>query len=139
MKTRSAREYTMLAPAQSLRSWYDQWPSNQGDLDSVSRRRMGESKTRDGAASDSVFVPNYVIVVGLLSKWYTLYVSIFATSYTEVFISQSEIHLLFISKLHLALKRTLVFKRLTIDILIIKKEVVRRLFAFTFDLSGTIN
>jgi hypothetical protein len=34
MNTRSAREYTMFAPAQLLRNWREQRPSNQGDLDS---------------------------------------------------------------------------------------------------------
>jgi hypothetical protein len=31
---RSAREYTMFAPAQLLRNWRDQRPSNQNDIDS---------------------------------------------------------------------------------------------------------
>jgi hypothetical protein len=34
MNTRSAREYTMFAPAQLLRHWREQRRSNQGDLDS---------------------------------------------------------------------------------------------------------
>jgi hypothetical protein len=34
MNTRSAREYTMFAPAQLLRNWREQRPSNNGDLDS---------------------------------------------------------------------------------------------------------
>jgi hypothetical protein len=34
MNTRSAREYTMLSPAQLLRKWGDQRPINKGDLDS---------------------------------------------------------------------------------------------------------
>jgi hypothetical protein len=33
MNTRSTREYNLLAPAQLLRSWREQWPSNQDDLD----------------------------------------------------------------------------------------------------------
>jgi hypothetical protein len=32
MNTRSAREYIMFAPAQFLRNWREQRPSNQGDL-----------------------------------------------------------------------------------------------------------
>jgi hypothetical protein len=34
MNTRSAREYIMFAPAQLLRNWPEQRPSNKGDLDS---------------------------------------------------------------------------------------------------------
>jgi hypothetical protein len=34
MNTWSAREYAMFVPAQSLRDWCEQRPSNQGDLDS---------------------------------------------------------------------------------------------------------
>jgi hypothetical protein len=40
MNTRSARKYTIFAPAQLLRNWLEQRPSNQGDL-----------------ASDFMFVP----------------------------------------------------------------------------------
>jgi hypothetical protein len=46
MNTRSAREYTMFAPAQLLRNWREQRPSNKGDLDSSVTGRMGESLTR---------------------------------------------------------------------------------------------
>jgi hypothetical protein len=44
--THSTREYTIFAPAQLLRNWREQRPSNQDDLDSVSRGRLGESITR---------------------------------------------------------------------------------------------
>jgi hypothetical protein len=42
-------------------------------LTRVSRGRLGESITRGGPASDFIFVPWYVIVVGLRFKCYTLY------------------------------------------------------------------
>jgi hypothetical protein len=56
MNTRFAREYTMFAPAQLLRNWGEQLPSNQGDLDSSVMGRLGESITWGGPASDFIFV-----------------------------------------------------------------------------------
>jgi hypothetical protein len=41
MNTRSALEYTTFVPAQLLRNWYEQRPSNQGNLDSNVRRKVG--------------------------------------------------------------------------------------------------
>jgi hypothetical protein len=74
MNTRSAREYSMLAPAQLLRNWREQRPSNQGDLDSgVTGDIGGVCYTGVGLSCNSIFVPLYVIVIRLLFKWYTLY------------------------------------------------------------------
>jgi hypothetical protein len=69
MITYSACEYIMFTPAQLLRNRLEQWPSNQGDLDSEAGRVLH----RSGPASDFLFVPKYVIVVGLHFKWYTVY------------------------------------------------------------------
>jgi hypothetical protein len=41
MNTRSAREYTIFAPAQFLRNWCRQRPSNRNDLDSSVTREVG--------------------------------------------------------------------------------------------------
>jgi hypothetical protein len=68
MNTRSAREYTMLAPAQILRNLRDQRPSNQGDLDSSVTGEVG-----GGPTSDFIFVPFHMIVVGLNFKWYAYF------------------------------------------------------------------
>jgi hypothetical protein len=35
MNTRFAREYTMFAPTQLLRNWFEQRPSNKVDVDST--------------------------------------------------------------------------------------------------------
>jgi hypothetical protein len=43
MNTHSAREYTMFTPAQFLHNWHEQWPSNQGDLDSSVMGEVQES------------------------------------------------------------------------------------------------
>jgi hypothetical protein len=45
MNTRSAHEFTMFVPAQTLRNWREQRPSNQGDLDSSVTGRLGEYYT----------------------------------------------------------------------------------------------
>jgi hypothetical protein len=41
MNIRSVREYAMFAPAQLLRNWREQRPSNQGDFDSSVAREVG--------------------------------------------------------------------------------------------------
>jgi hypothetical protein len=45
MNTHSALEYTMFAPAQLLRNWHEQQPSNKADLDSTVMGSLGESIT----------------------------------------------------------------------------------------------
>jgi hypothetical protein len=50
----------VFAPAQLLRNWREQWPSNKGDLDSS--LKLGESITRGGPASYYIcvwVVPDY--------------------------------------------------------------------------------
>jgi hypothetical protein len=42
-------------------------------LTQVSWGRLGELVARCGPASDLIFVPQYMIVVGLRFKWYTMY------------------------------------------------------------------
>jgi hypothetical protein len=75
MNTRSAREYAMLSPAQLLRNWREQRPSNQGDLDSsVTGGGSVNLLHAGGPASYFIFVPLYVIVIGLCFKWYILYI-----------------------------------------------------------------
>jgi hypothetical protein len=56
MNTPSARECTMFAPAQLLRNWREQRPSNQGDFDTSI---MGEVETvlLHGDETDFIFVP----------------------------------------------------------------------------------
>jgi hypothetical protein len=44
-------------------------------LTRVSRKRLGKSDTWGGPSCDTIFVPKYVIVVELLFKWYTLYIT----------------------------------------------------------------
>jgi hypothetical protein len=56
MNTRSAREYTMFAPAQLLRNWSEQWPSNQYDLDSSFTGCWERVFHGGGLASDLIFV-----------------------------------------------------------------------------------
>jgi hypothetical protein len=62
MNTRSAREYTMFAPAQLLRNWRDQRPSNQGVLDLNFTGGGGWKSLLNGGetASDLIFVTQYV-------------------------------------------------------------------------------
>jgi hypothetical protein len=67
--TRSAREYTMFAPAQLLRKRFEQRPSKQDDLDSSFTGKVGRVLHGGGPASGFMFVPWNVIVVGLRSKW----------------------------------------------------------------------
>jgi hypothetical protein len=56
----------MFAPAQLLRIWREQRPSNQGDLDSSA---TWETLLHGGgSASDFSFVPQYVIVLGVRFK-----------------------------------------------------------------------
>jgi hypothetical protein len=56
MNTRSAREYTIFAPAQLLRIWREQRPSNKDDLDSNVTGDVSESLLyRDGPASGLIF------------------------------------------------------------------------------------
>jgi hypothetical protein len=72
MNTCSTHEYTM-TPAQLLK----QESSNQGDLDLNVNSGAWESLLHeDGPASDFIFVPWYVIVVGLYSMWHTLHYGI---------------------------------------------------------------
>jgi hypothetical protein len=57
MNTRTAREYTMSEPAQFLRNWREQRPSNYSGIDRVSRWWLGESVvTRGEPAYDFIFV-----------------------------------------------------------------------------------
>lgn len=64
------REYTMLAPAQLLRSRYELRLSNQGDLDQSAK---GKSIKRGGPGSDLIYVPQYMFVLGLRFKLNILY------------------------------------------------------------------
>jgi hypothetical protein len=48
------------------------WSINQSDLD-LSVTDWKRLLHKDGPLSDLIFVPQYVIVVGLHFKWYTLY------------------------------------------------------------------
>jgi hypothetical protein len=41
MNTRSARQYTMFAPAQRLRNWHEQRPSNLGNYDLSVSEKVG--------------------------------------------------------------------------------------------------
>jgi hypothetical protein len=68
MNTRSDREHTKFEPAQLLRNWREQRPINQGYLDSSVTGRLVESVTLGGHASDLIFVPENVIVVGFRCK-----------------------------------------------------------------------
>jgi hypothetical protein len=57
MNTRSAREYTMFAPAQLLRSWSEQRPSNKNGLDSsVAGGGLESLLDRCEPASEFIFV-----------------------------------------------------------------------------------
>jgi hypothetical protein len=74
MNTRSAREYTMFAPAPILRNWLEQRPSNMGDLGwSIRGEVMTVYCTGGGPIFYFIFVPWYVTVLGLRFEWYTLY------------------------------------------------------------------
>jgi hypothetical protein len=66
MNTRSACEYTMFAPAQRLRNWLDQRPSNQGDLDSSVTGEDARVLHGGGPASDLIFVL-YILSLGEIS------------------------------------------------------------------------
>jgi hypothetical protein len=76
MNTRSAREYTMFAPAQILRNltWSE---AEQPSWPWLECHGGGWKSLFDdgGPASDSIFVPEYETVVELRSKWqaYSLY------------------------------------------------------------------
>jgi hypothetical protein len=73
MNTRSASEYTMFAPAQLLCDWREQRPSNQGDVDSgVTGEVRRDYYAGGGSDSNSSFIMQYVIVVGLNFKWHIL-------------------------------------------------------------------
>jgi hypothetical protein len=73
MNTRSAREYIVFTPARLLRNWSYQRPSSKGGLDSSVTVEVGRVYyTGGGAASDLIFVPYYLIVVGLRFKFYNL-------------------------------------------------------------------
>jgi hypothetical protein len=61
MNTRSAREYTMFPPAELLRNWREQRPSNYGDLD------------EDWPASDFIVFRSSWLV-GLCFKLYILHI-----------------------------------------------------------------
>jgi hypothetical protein len=74
MNTRSARENTIFEPAQVLRNWREHRPSNQGDLDSCHGEGWKSLLHGGGPASDFIFVPKYVTVVGLRYKLYALHV-----------------------------------------------------------------
>jgi hypothetical protein len=64
MNIHSAYENIMFAPAELLCDWQEQWPSNYGDLDlSVMEGGVGPAC---GPASDFIFIPWYVIVVGCI-------------------------------------------------------------------------
>jgi hypothetical protein len=55
MNTRSAREHTIIAPAQLLRNWREQRPSNQSDLDSSVTEEVGRVYYTGIWARESVF------------------------------------------------------------------------------------
>jgi hypothetical protein len=74
MNAHSAREYTMFAPAQILRNWFEQRPSNEGDLDSIVRGSLRESIRRRWTYFWSV------IVVGLRIKCSSLCMSVFVSA-----------------------------------------------------------
>jgi hypothetical protein len=57
MNTRSAREYTMIAPAQLLGKWQGQRPSNKGGLHSSVTGEIGGVYYGGGAGSGFSFVP----------------------------------------------------------------------------------
>jgi hypothetical protein len=60
----------MFAPVQVLRNWHEQRPSSHSDLDLSVTEMLRESVTQPVFAL--IFVPKYVIVVGLRFKLYTL-------------------------------------------------------------------
>jgi hypothetical protein len=73
MNTHSAREYTMFAPAQFLRNWREQRPSNQDALGSSVMRQIGRFyHAGGGRASDFIFMSFFMSIVGLHFKWHTL-------------------------------------------------------------------
>jgi hypothetical protein len=72
MCTCSAREYTMFTPAHLLCDWYEQWPSNQGDLDLCHGKGWESLLHGGGPASDFIFILQCIIIFGLHFKWYTL-------------------------------------------------------------------
>lgn len=56
----SAREYTMFGSAQFWRNWYEQRPSNKGDLGSGATGevlRVYDTGGRGGPACDLIFYP----------------------------------------------------------------------------------
>jgi hypothetical protein len=66
MSTRSAREYTMFAPAQVLRNWHEQRPSNQDYPDSSVIGEVGiVYYTGVHLLLISFLCRSYVTVVGL--------------------------------------------------------------------------
>jgi hypothetical protein len=68
----------LFAPAQLLCNWIGQRPISQSDLNLSVTRGGWESLLHKGErASDSIFEQQYMIVVGLRFKWYTLHKSRF--------------------------------------------------------------
>jgi hypothetical protein len=72
MNTHSIREYFMFEPAQLMRNWREQRPSNQGGLDPSVTREDGSLLHRGAHASDFIFVPNTLLLLGGVFIWYTL-------------------------------------------------------------------
>jgi hypothetical protein len=71
MSIRSACEHTVFAPAQLLRNWCEKRPSRKGDLDSSVTGTIGRVFDGNEPASDTIFVTQEVIVVGMRFEWYT--------------------------------------------------------------------
>jgi hypothetical protein len=68
MNTYSTRVYIMSAPAQLLRNWDEQWPSNHGDLDFGVTERLGDLLHGFQYASDLISILQYMIAFGLCFK-----------------------------------------------------------------------
>lgn len=58
MNTCSTSEHIMFAPAQFLRTWLEQCPSNQGDPDSSDTGEVGSLLYGGGPAFDLIFFYN---------------------------------------------------------------------------------
>jgi hypothetical protein len=70
MNTRFAREHTMIAPAQLLRNWREQRPSNQSDFDSIVTWAVGSVCYTGVDLLLVSFLYRSVIVVGVFRDAY---------------------------------------------------------------------
>jgi hypothetical protein len=68
-----ARKRTVFAFPQLLRNWGEQRPRTEGSLDSGDTGELGRVSYGSGLASDFIFIPSYLIVVGLHLIRCTLY------------------------------------------------------------------